>query len=100
MARVEAGPSVPLFDSQDRLGAGLYTEIAARLELDLPAFHACLENNDYMDLIQTDLNFALTTGVRGTPTFFINGLALVGAQPAEVFAEVIDAELEKLDNPK
>jgi protein-disulfide isomerase len=89
-----------LFDNQDRLGAGLYTEIAARLEFDLPAFHACLENNDYMDLIQTDLNFALTTGVRGTPTFFINGLALVGAQPTEVFTEVIDAELEKLNNSK
>ena len=89
-----------LFDNQDRLGAELYTEIAARLELDLPAFHACLENNDYRDLIETDLDFALTTGVRGTPTFFINGLALVGAQPAEDFTEVIDAELEKLHNSK
>jgi protein-disulfide isomerase len=89
-----------LFDNQDRLGAGLYTEIAAGLELDLPAFHACLEDNDYMDLIETDLDFALTTGVRGTPTFFINGLALVGAQPTEVFAEIIDAELEKLNNSR
>lgn len=89
-----------LFENQDRLGAGLYTEIATRLELDLPAFNACLENNDYMDLIETDLDFALTTGVRGTPTFFINGLALVGAQPAEVFVEVIEAELEKLNNSR
>ena len=89
-----------LFENQDRLGAGLYTEIAATLELDLPAFNACLENNDYMALIEADLDFALTTGVRATPTFFINGLALVGAQPAEVFVEVIDAELEKLNNSK
>ena len=89
-----------LFDNQDRLGPGLYTEIAAKLELDIPAFHACLENNDYMDSIETDLDFALMTGVRGTPTFFINGLALVGAQPTEVFTEVIDAELEKLNNSK
>lgn len=89
-----------LFDNQDRLGSGFFTEIARRLELDLPAFHACLENNDYMDLIETDLDFALTTGARGTPTFFINGLALVGAQPAEVFAEIIDAELEKLNNSR
>ena len=89
-----------LFENQDRLGAGLYTEIAASLELDLSAFNACLENNDYMDLIEADLDFALTTGVRATPTFFINGLALVGAQPAEVFVEVIDAELEKLNYSK
>ena len=89
-----------LFENQDRLGAGLYTEIAVSLELDLPAFNACLENNDYMDLIEADRDFALTTGVRATPTFFINGLALVGAQPAEVFVEVIDAELEKLNYSK
>ena len=89
-----------LFENQDRLGAGLYTEIAASLELDLPAFNTCLENNDYIDFIEADLDFALATGVRGTPTFFINGMALVGAQPIEVFAEVIDAELERLNDSK
>ena len=89
-----------LFENQDRLGAGLYTEIAASLELDLPAFNTCLENNDYMDLIEADLDFALTTGVRATPTFFINGLALVGAQPIEVFTEIIDAELKALSSPE
>lgn len=89
-----------LFENQDRLGAELYEEIATSLELDLPAFNACLKNNDYMDLIETDLDFALTTGVRGTPTFFINGLALVGAQPIEVFTEVIDAELQAINSPE
>ena len=87
-----------LFENQDRLGAELYTEIAASLELDLPVFNKCLEKNDYVDLIETDLNFALTTGVRGTPTVFINGLALVGAQPIEVFTEVIDAELKAINS--
>jgi predicted DsbA family dithiol-disulfide isomerase len=31
--------------------------------------------------------------VSSTPTFFINGLALVGAQPYEVFEKVIKMEL-------
>ena len=88
-----------LFENQDRLDAELYTEIATSLELDIPAFKTCLENDDYMDLIETDLDFALTTGVRGTPTFFINGLALVGAQPIEVFTEIIDAELKAINSP-
>ncbi len=87
-----------LFENQDRLGAELYTEIATNLELDLPAFNTCLENDDYMDLIETDLDFALTTGIRGTPTFFINGLALVGAQPIEAFTEVIDVELKVINS--
>ena len=89
-----------LFENQDRLGAELYAEIATNLELDLPAFNTCLENNDYMALIETDLDFALTTGMRGTPAFFINGLALVGAQPIEVFTEIIDAELKAINSPE
>lgn len=89
-----------LFRDRDRLGEELYREIATNLELDMPTFDTCLENNDYKDWVQNELDFAFKLGVRGTPTFFINGLALVGAQPAEIFIEVIDAELEKLNNPK
>jgi protein-disulfide isomerase len=89
-----------LFENQDRLGADLYREIATGLKLDLPTFTTCLENEYYRDWVETDLDFALKTGVRGTPTFFINGLALVGAQPIEVFSEVIDAELKAFNNPE
>ena len=32
-------------------------------------------------------------GAQGTPTFFINGKKLVGAQPVDAFKQVIDAEL-------
>jgi protein-disulfide isomerase len=31
--------------------------------------------------------------VRSTPTFFLNGLPIVGAQPFEVFQEVVEKEL-------
>jgi predicted DsbA family dithiol-disulfide isomerase len=34
-------------------------------------------------------------GLSGTPSFFINGRLLVGAQPYESFAQVIDEELER-----
>jgi protein-disulfide isomerase len=32
-------------------------------------------------------------GVRGTPTFFVNGRRLVGAQPVEAFREAIEDAL-------
>jgi protein-disulfide isomerase len=32
-------------------------------------------------------------GVRSTPTFFINGIAVVGAQPFEIFQQLIEKEL-------
>jgi protein-disulfide isomerase len=34
-------------------------------------------------------------GANGTPTFFINGLRLVGAHPFETFRAIIDEELRK-----
>ena len=34
-------------------------------------------------------------GASGTPTFFINGNQLVGAQPVDAFKKVIDEELAK-----
>ena len=38
---------------------------------------------------------AAKVGVDGTPTFFINGMPLVGAQPLEAFAAAIDKALTK-----
>ena len=34
-------------------------------------------------------------GLSGTPSFFINGRLIVGAQPYDSFAQVIDEELER-----
>ena len=43
--------------------------------------------------IQEDMQFALDLGVQSTPTFFVNGLAIVGAQPLTNFQQIIDKEL-------
>jgi protein-disulfide isomerase len=43
--------------------------------------------------IEADARAAAALGVSGTPTFFINGIALVGAQPLSQFRSVIDGEL-------
>jgi protein-disulfide isomerase len=34
-------------------------------------------------------------GISGTPSFLINGIPVVGAQPLETFIQIIDAELDK-----
>ncbi|KYF83320.1 hypothetical protein BE11_07535 [Sorangium cellulosum] len=43
--------------------------------------------------VEADMALAARLGVNGTPASFINGVLLVGAQPAEEFAEIIDAQL-------
>ncbi|HSG44662.1 MAG TPA: DsbA family protein [Anaerolineales bacterium] len=79
--------------SRDALGSSLYVQYAQELGLDLNTFEACIAERRYQEAVQTDLDFAVDLGVRSTPTFFINGLAVVGAQPLDVFKQVIDKEL-------
>jgi len=82
-----------IFENQDKLGRDLYLQIAHDLGLDSAAFEDCLNGEKYKDIVQKDLDFAINLGASSTPTFFINGLAVVGAQPLEVFKQVIDKEL-------
>jgi protein-disulfide isomerase len=77
----------------DSLGKDVYVQYAQDLGLDLSAFESCIADHKYLDTVQSDLDFAVNLGVSSTPTFFINGLAIVGAQPLNVFKQVIDKEL-------
>ena len=82
-----------LFNNQDSLNTQTYEKLAQDLKLDLTSFKQCVAENRYKNEIDGDYKFASELGVRSTPTFFINGLAVVGAQPFEVFEQIIDMEL-------
>lgn len=82
-----------LFGMELSLGADAYQQYAADLGLSGDRFTDCLDAQRYSDQVQADYNFALQLGIRSTPTFFINGIAIVGAQPFEVFSQVIESEL-------
>lgn len=81
-----------LFSDSD-LGEQVYLDYAARLKLDLTAFQSCLASGKFKDEVMADYQYAAALGVRSTPTFFINGIPVIGAQPYEVFREVIEKEL-------
>ena len=82
-----------LYSDELGLNHDAYVQYAVDLELDAEAFEACLDSGKFDDFIQEDMDFALSMGVRSTPTFFINGLAVVGAQPVDVFKRIIDQDL-------
>jgi protein-disulfide isomerase len=82
-----------LFGMELGLSSEAYQQYAEELDLDMDAFNTCVETRKYREEVQADYTFASNLGVRSTPTFFVNGIALVGAQPFEVFQEVIDKEL-------
>ena len=75
------------------LGAEAYRAYAEQLSLDSEALAACIEAGGEKAEVESDAREASALGVSGTPTFFINGIPLVGAQPLTQFRSVIDGEL-------
>jgi protein-disulfide isomerase len=82
-----------LLFSGDELNDAVYLKYAGDLGLDVDKFKECLDSDRQLKEVMDDYNYASGLGVRSTPTFFLNGLPLVGAQPYEVFKQVIDQEL-------
>ena len=79
--------------SSETLTRDTFIQYATDLNLNVEDFTACLDSGKHDEFIQQDMNFALDLGVQSTPTFFINGLAIVGAQPFSAFQQIIDQEL-------
>jgi protein-disulfide isomerase len=82
--------------SSDELGRDAYLKYAADLELDVPSFETCLDSGRHDEFIQADSDYALSIGVNSTPTFFVNGVPVIGAYPLSYFKQVIDEELVKI----
>jgi protein-disulfide isomerase len=82
-----------LFTGGLSLGASTYLKYATDLGLDTTSFKNCIDTGKYQAAVEANYSFAYNLGVQSTPTFFINGLAIVGAQPYSVFKQVIDQEL-------
>jgi protein-disulfide isomerase len=68
-------------------------EIAKAGDLDVARFQECLEGRQALEAVRADETEANTLGVSSTPTFFVNGRRLSGAQSYESFKQMIDQEL-------
>jgi protein-disulfide isomerase len=88
-----------IFQRQQEWGGGDPVEVfigyAGELDLDADAFGACLDSGQHEAAVIADLQEGVALGVTGTPSFFINGYALTGAQPFDVFQQGIDSLLEQ-----
>lgn len=85
-----------LFANQDKLDVTNLKQYAAQIGLDTAKFDSGLDSGSKAEQVSKDLQEGLTNGVQGTPTFFINGRVVSGAQPYSVFKQVIDEELKRI----
>ena len=67
---------------------------AEELGLNMAKFKAALDSGKFKDRVDREAKEGNAVGATGTPTFFINGKKLVGAQPVDAFKAAIDAELK------
>lgn len=84
-----------IFENQDALDSGSLKKYARDLSLDTAKFNDCLDSGKMASEVQKDFDDGTKYGVSGTPTFFINGIKLVGAQPYNAFEKIIEQELSK-----
>ncbi len=84
-----------LFDLSPALDRPELERAAQELGLDLDAVRRALDGNRHQARIQRDQALARSLGAGGTPTFFINGRKVIGAQPFEAFKPVIEEEIQK-----
>ncbi len=87
-----------LFNSQNGENRGAFNkenlkQFAADLGLDTKTFNQCLDGGKYTQYVQSQVNIGRQIGVQSTPTFLINGQAVIGAQPFEAFQQAIESSL-------
>lgn len=73
---------------------------AKEIGLDANTFNQCLDSQKYKAEVDKDIADGSSAGVSGTPTTFVNGVAIVGAQPYATFKAAIDKALAEAATQK
>jgi protein-disulfide isomerase len=81
-------------ESSDWASAANQKKIAQTLGLNTSQFNQCLDDGKYKQEVLNETAAGKKYGVTGTPTAFVNGQILVGAQPLTSFEQAIDAALK------
>jgi protein-disulfide isomerase len=86
-----------LFSNQGRMEFSPVNliQLADNLGMNLNEFGNCVESYKYRDQVKKDLTDGISAGVRGTPSFLINGRLVIGTRPFSFFQQAIETELNK-----
>lgn len=64
-------------------------QMADILEMDVEKFNQCIEDKKYLNQVRKDYEDGEKLGIKGTPTWFINGLEITGGLSEENLIELI-----------
>lgn len=83
-----------LFAKQETLSDATFEQIAKDVGLDVNKWKTCLTSGNADKKVDADTQGGFGYGVQGTPTTFVNGIAISGAQPYAAVKQAIDAALK------
>jgi len=83
-----------LFKNQEALSIKDLKKYARDLGLDIEKFNDCLDSGKFEKEVKEDSDEGREAEVSGTPTFFVKGEKIVGAQPFSEFQKVIEEKLK------
>ena len=75
--------------NQNDLSDEKLVEFAEEINLDMDEFQSCFEEGAFTEEIDEDYQDGFDAGVRGTPTFFINGNRVPGSIPEDILDTLI-----------
>lgn len=88
-----------LFANQRSLSVTNLVGYAAQLGLDAESFLTCLDADATRLQIEQDMSVAKALGATATPTFFINGVVVHGAQSLQTFRRIVEREIAESSAP-
>jgi protein-disulfide isomerase len=74
--------------------AAFFLSLADSAKISKPALTACVRSPETQEAVRADADGAERSGAKSTPTFYIEGGLLVGAQPLPLFRQVLDSILK------
>lgn len=84
-----------MFADQEGLAPAGLADKAQKIGLDGEKFQECLQSQKFRSRVDEDVEQGSRLGVQSTPTYFVNGMIVSGAQPVEAFSEIIDEILTR-----
>jgi protein-disulfide isomerase len=69
---------------------------AEELGLDVKKFTESLDSGEHARDVDSDVQLAESIDLYNTPTFYINGLQIVGERPFDYFKKIIDTQLQQV----
>ena len=84
-----------LFENRNELEKNNLLQYATQIGLNADELSTALDTNQYEDAVDANMKKGNAAGVSGTPSFFINGEMVVGAQPLDIFQKAVDKALKR-----